>query len=424
MSEHGSKAATADGAHAGETRRDFIHIAAATVALTLMVATRWQRIISGPIERLSHTMQTISVGKDYSIRAAAESKDEIGALVAVFNDMLTTIEERNQALLTTNRRLSDNESELKAINERLEQRVAERTAELQALFDSASVGIVLLRNGLIVHSNRRLDELFGYAPGEQLGQPARVWLAEPDDPAAELDGGSSLGLKGNVVLARGTAPAVLAQSSADLMFSDNRCELNGLRVAAAVALASRAIIASSNRVVDLQREGIDLALRYCPDRDVPDGAVRLFGETVFPVASPALGVSALDAATLPELTLLYFDVPGFAWLNWDDWLTADGLGTLRPRGTLHFNHYDQLIQAAVAGQGVAIGRAELVSPLLERGQLRRIGCAHREVSGRGYWLLRADAMPRDDVRRFAAWIVEAARQTRDGLATTLGAPTP
>ncbi len=172
--------------------RDFLLfaglIAAATVALTLMVATRWQRIISGPIERLSHTMQTISVGKDYSIRAAAESKDEIGALVAVFNDMLTTIEERNQALLTTNRRLSDNESELKAINERLEQRVAERTAELQALFDSASVGIVLLRNGLIVHSNRRLDELFGYAPGEQLGQPARVWLAEPDDPAAELDG--------------------------------------------------------------------------------------------------------------------------------------------------------------------------------------------------------------------------------------------
>ncbi|MBL8460456.1 MAG: HAMP domain-containing protein, partial [Zoogloea sp.] len=108
--------------------RDFLLvaglIAAATVALTLMVATRWQRIISGPIERLSHTMQTISVGKDYSIRAAAESKDEIGALVAVFNDMLTTIEERNQALLTTNRRLSDNESELKAINERLEQRVA------------------------------------------------------------------------------------------------------------------------------------------------------------------------------------------------------------------------------------------------------------------------------------------------------------
>lgn len=66
--------------------------------------------------------------------------------------------------------------------------------------------------------------------------------------AADLDGGSSLGLKGNVVLARGSAPAVLAQSSADLMFSDNRCELNGVRVSAAVALGSRSVIASSNRV--------------------------------------------------------------------------------------------------------------------------------------------------------------------------------
>ena len=163
-------------------------IAAVTAALTLMVATRWQRIVSGPIERLTHTMQTIAVSKDYSVRAATESKDEIGTLVAVFNGMLEAIEDRNQALLTTNRRLSDNESELKATNERLELRVAERTAELQALFDSASVGIVLLRGGLIVHSNRRLDELFGYPPGEQIGQPARIWLADPDDPAAELDG--------------------------------------------------------------------------------------------------------------------------------------------------------------------------------------------------------------------------------------------
>ena len=166
-------------------------IAAATAALTLLVATRWQRIVSGPIERLTQTMQTISASKDYSVRAGAENRDEIGTLVAVFNGMLETIEERNHALLTTNQRLSDNESELKAINEGLEQRVAERTAELQALFDSASVGIVLLRDGLIVRSNRRLDELFGYAPGEQLGQPARIWLVDPADERLASTGDSA-----------------------------------------------------------------------------------------------------------------------------------------------------------------------------------------------------------------------------------------
>jgi ubiquinol-cytochrome c reductase iron-sulfur subunit len=41
VSEHGSNATTADGAHAGETRRDFIHIAAATVAAGGVVAVAW-----------------------------------------------------------------------------------------------------------------------------------------------------------------------------------------------------------------------------------------------------------------------------------------------------------------------------------------------------------------------------------------------
>jgi ubiquinol-cytochrome c reductase iron-sulfur subunit len=41
VSEHGSKAATAGSAHAGETRRDFIHIAAATVAAGGVAAVAW-----------------------------------------------------------------------------------------------------------------------------------------------------------------------------------------------------------------------------------------------------------------------------------------------------------------------------------------------------------------------------------------------
>ena len=80
-------------------------IAAATAALTLLVATRWQRIVSGPIERLTQTMQTISTSKDYSVRAGAENRDEIGTLVAVFNGMLETIEEhRFDALIGGARR--------------------------------------------------------------------------------------------------------------------------------------------------------------------------------------------------------------------------------------------------------------------------------------------------------------------------------
>ena len=59
--------------------------------------------------------------------------------------------------------------------------VDERTAELQALLDSASAGIVLARERRIVRGNRSLDTLFGYAEGELIGQSTRVWY---DDEAA------------------------------------------------------------------------------------------------------------------------------------------------------------------------------------------------------------------------------------------------
>ena len=44
------------------------------------------------------------------------------------------------------------------------------------------------------------------------------------------------------------------------------------------------------------------------------------------------------------------------WSDWGPWLDAMKLGDLRPAGTLRFSHYDQVVQAAIGGSGVAIGR--------------------------------------------------------------------
>ncbi|HEX8989995.1 MAG TPA: LysR family transcriptional regulator, partial [Rhodocyclaceae bacterium] len=55
------------------------------------------------------------------------------------------------------------------------------------------------------------------------------------------------------------------------------------------------LISADNRMVDLEREDIDLALRYVSPDTAPPGATLLFNEVVFPVASPAL------AATLPAV---------------------------------------------------------------------------------------------------------------------------
>ncbi|MDO8605929.1 MAG: PAS domain S-box protein [Phaeospirillum sp.] len=68
----------------------------------------------------------------------------------------------------------------------LERLVAERTAEVvaateeqQAVFEAASVGIVLVRDRVVIRSNSRLGELFGYEPSEMTGLETRVWY--PDE---------------------------------------------------------------------------------------------------------------------------------------------------------------------------------------------------------------------------------------------------
>ncbi|MEW5903297.1 MAG: response regulator [Pseudomonadota bacterium] len=173
--------------------RDFLLISLLigllTVLVTLFLANRLQRVVSAPLEHLTGTARRISENKDYSLRATQESRDEVGTLVTAFNGMLETIETRNHELMLANQRLADNEGQLRTINEDLERRVRDRTAELQALFDSASVGIVLAKERTITSCNRRMDQLFGYASGEQIGQSTRIWYTGEQ---AYLDAGRAM----------------------------------------------------------------------------------------------------------------------------------------------------------------------------------------------------------------------------------------
>ena len=77
-------------------------IAFGVLALSFMVAflvsSTLERKISGPILSLAETTKTIVLNKDYSVRTAIESKDEIGILGGAFNEMLQQIEEQNETL--------------------------------------------------------------------------------------------------------------------------------------------------------------------------------------------------------------------------------------------------------------------------------------------------------------------------------------
>ncbi|MHB8067777.1 MAG: PAS domain S-box protein [Desulfobaccales bacterium] len=96
-----------------------------SLIFAFFLASRFQRLITGPIKGLAQTMKTVSQEKNYTLQVAKQSEDELGVLIDGFNEMLAQIQKRDAAL--------------EGHREELEQEVARRTAQLS-------------------HSNRFLEE--------------------------------------------------------------------------------------------------------------------------------------------------------------------------------------------------------------------------------------------------------------------------
>src|SRR6185436_20095286 len=76
----------------------------------------------------------------------------------------------------------------------------------------------------------------------------------------------------------------------------------------------------------------------------------------------------------------------------------------KPAGTMRFSLYDQVIQATVAGQGVALGRIPLIAELLNDGRLVA-PFAKRFDSPRGYFAVVAPhAVQRPEAAAFIDWL--------------------
>jgi two-component system sensor histidine kinase/response regulator len=98
---------------------NFVSTLLVTIALALVLASRFQKPISGPVLRLVETSKAVSAQGDYSIRAEILNRDEFGTLATEFNGMLVQIESRDL--------------ELQRHRQNLEQEVVHRTNELVAM---------------------------------------------------------------------------------------------------------------------------------------------------------------------------------------------------------------------------------------------------------------------------------------------------
>ena len=121
-------------------------------------------------------------------------------------------------------------------------------------------------------------------------------------------------------------------------------------------------------------------------------------EEAWPVCAPDLvrGPDPLADACLLDLAPPENMLDGDQrWFRWADWFRETG-GTLpAPHRVISFNNYQMVMQAAVQGQGAALGWTPLIDDLLAAGQLVRLG-DRPLTSERGYFLVepaRAQANP-------------------------------
>ena len=171
-------------------------------------------------------------------------------------------------------------------------------------------------------------------------------------------------------------------------------------------------VAADNSLRDLERDRLDVSIRYAPRRLAGRDALRLFGESMVPVCSPKLRKSGRleTPADLANVPLIHFEdqAPLAPWLSWDVWFETMRLKRSPAASGMRYSHYDQVVRAAVEGQGVALGRLPFIVPLLKEGKLvlpLRAARYRMSAQDRAYWLVVSQAARgRAEVLKFTEWL--------------------
>lgn len=169
-------------------------------------------------------------------------------------------------------------------------------------------------------------------------------------------------------------------------------------------------IESTNEPSELQRLAPHVLIRHYVAGAAPIDAVWLANDCVLPVCAPSLTTAGSrplrDPEDLANHVLLRYEtvVEGRSKIDWIRWLQATGLTRLRPRGVVSFGLYDQVICAAMAGCGVAIGRLPLVARHLQDGRLVAPFAQSGITTGAWYAILSNEPRLAEQQQAFLEWL--------------------
>lgn len=162
-------------------------------------------------------------------------------------------------------------------------------------------------------------------------------------------------------------------------------------------------ISATPAIADLKHDDVDVAIRCGLGKYAELYVEHLLAEELFPVCSPELlqGPNALKKpADLAKHTLLHDEMR----TEWPHWLEAVGIKGIDATRGPSFSLWELAFQAAISGQGVALGRGTLVSGYLQSGQLVRPLRVSSPAEYGYYFVCLPERLQEPKIAAFRAWL--------------------
>jgi LysR family glycine cleavage system transcriptional activator len=173
----------------------------------------------------------------------------------------------------------------------------------------------------------------------------------------------------------------------------------------------------SYEVRDFDLDDVDVAIRFGPGKYPGLAVHRLFDNVIVPVCSPRLlasGKPLEKPSDLQRHTLAHIEWsrPGVTWPNWRMWMAAAGVADFDDSRTIVFGTSTDAVEAAIAGEAVALADFAMVASDLSEGKLiRPFELSIRTPSEYAYFLVYPQQNNGDArIAAFREWLVEEARQ--------------
>lgn len=126
------------------------------------------------------------------------------------------------------------------------------------------------------------------------------------------------------------------------------------------------IMALDNPLLN-QLNDYDLAIYYLRTPPSHGKSIPLHSEEIVPVCSPTYIEQHGSINSIEDLknhTWLNLEESLTHWITWDEWFMKQGLAILKPKRRININNYSMVIQAALSGQGIALGWKNLIDSYL------------------------------------------------------------